>query len=99
MKSIAKLTNHASKRISQRGISTQDIELVLEFGRQVRSRGAVFYVIGKKEIERYYKIEPRLSELNGLQVITSGEDVVITVYCNKDFRSIRPCHRKHAHLH
>ena len=92
-------TQHADQYIGKRGISPQAIELVLEFGRQVRSRGAIFYVIGKKEIERYHKIEPRLADLNGVQMITSEEDVVITAYCNKDLRSIRPCHRKHAHLH
>lgn len=90
------VTQYADQHIGQRGISAQTVEFVLEFGGKLRSHGAIFYVIGKKEIERYHKIEPRLADLNGVQVITSGEDVVSTAYCNKDLHSIRPYQRKNA---
>lgn len=93
------ITFHAEMRMNQRGICTDTLELILQFGRKIRSKGAIFYVIGKKEIQRYCQIEPKLRDMEGMQVLTSLEGSVITTYRNKNLRSIRPCSRKHAHLH
>lgn len=95
----AYVTFHAEMRMSQRGICSDTLELILQFGRRIRSKGAVFHVIGKKEIKQYCTIEPKLKDMEGMQVLTSTEGTVLTTYRNKNLRSIRPCSRKHAHLH
>ena len=54
------LTDHAVQRMSQRGIAKNDVELVMDYGKEIFAKGAVYYVIGKKEIKKYGKQEPRL---------------------------------------
>ena len=93
------LTHHAKIRMGGRGFASQSIDLVLGYGREIRSRGAVFHVIGKKEIEHFRKLEPRLKDLEGIQVVTSEDGMIITVYRNRDLRQIRPVHRKQRHYH
>ena len=95
----AYITYHAEMRMCQRGICADTLELILQFGRKIRSKGAIFYVIGKKEIQRYCQVEPKLRNMEGMQVLTTHEGTVITTYRNKNLRSIRPCARKHSHLH
>lgn len=95
----AYITFHAEMRMCQRGICANTLELILQFGRKIRSKGATFYVIGKKEIQKYNTIEPKIKDMEGMQVLISAEGTVITTYRNKNLRSIRPCSRKHAHLH
>lgn len=87
----AYVTFHAETRMSQRGICFDTLDLILQFGRKIRSKGAIFYVIGKKEIVKYSKIEPKIKDMEGMQVLTNHEGTVITTYRNKNLRSIRPC--------
>ncbi|MCW8884898.1 MAG: DUF4258 domain-containing protein [Motiliproteus sp.] len=94
------LTDHARQRMDQRGVSEQDVELALQFGRKVHSRRALFHVIGRKEIKKLGDKHPELKGLDGVQVLTSEDgESVITVYRNHDLRAIRPNKRKHRHLH
>lgn len=91
------MSHHAQRRMSQRGISVHQVELALHYGRKVYSKGAVYRVIGKKEIARYADKEPELKKLDGLQVLVSStSDKVITVYKNHDLSGIKPCQgRRH----
>ena len=43
----AYITFHAEMRMCQRGICADTLELILQFGRKIRSKGSIFYVIGK----------------------------------------------------
>ena len=54
------ITKHAEVRMNKRGITRQMLELVLMFGRKIYARGVVFYVIGKKEIQRFHDKEAGL---------------------------------------
>lgn len=93
------ITKHAEVRMNKRGITRQMLELVLMFGRKIYARGVVFYVIGKKEIQRFHKKEAGLKNMEGIQVLTSVDGVVITTYRNRDLRAIRPESHKHRHSH
>lgn len=85
----ANLTRHAVARMSQRGIPTEMITLVLYFGRVVFIRGAVIHAIGRKEVERFRANNIDLSDCEGIQVVCSMDGAVITAYRNDDFRSLR----------
>lgn len=45
---LANFSGHALKRMSQRGITTEAIEMTLHYGRKIYGRGVKCYVIGKK---------------------------------------------------
>ena len=83
-------TKHALKRQQQRGISSEIIELVLTFGRQIYTRGALIYALGRKEINAFSENFPELKGLNGLQVVTASDTgVIITCYRNRSFKGLR----------
>lgn len=78
------LTRHAISRMAQRGIKPKDVELVLDYGKEIYAKGAILYVLGSKEIKKYQKTEPALKNLKGLKVVVSTHDyIVITAYRNK----------------
>lgn len=81
------LTEHAIQRMSQRGIKANDIELVMDYGKEIYAKGVIYYVLGKKEVKRYSKQVPRLKQLEGIRVITSTHNCdIITVYRNCESR-------------
>ncbi|MBX3400764.1 MAG: hypothetical protein KF873_18675 [Gemmataceae bacterium] len=63
---------------------------MLDYGRIVYTRGAILYAIGRKEVEKYARDGVDLSALNGVQVVCSLDRTVITVYRNRNFRSLKP---------
>lgn len=89
VQSAVTLTQHAVIRMQQRGISEADINTVMRFGRSIRSKALMYYVLGRKEIQRYAVLGFNFSDLHGLQVLVSAEGKVVTTYRNQDFRSIK----------
>lgn len=83
------LTQHAGKRMLHRRIPGNAIDLVIEYGRVVFTRGAMIHAIGRNEVERYKKENVNLSECEGVQVICSMDGIVLTVYRNRNFRGLR----------
>lgn len=91
------LTTHVQERMQSRGISEDDIVTTVEYGRTFYARGAVFKVIGKKEIERHSE-EVELEHLEGVHVVMAHDGTVLTTYRNRrfhrtDFR--KPRYRPH----
>ncbi|OGQ98413.1 MAG: hypothetical protein A2505_06255 [Deltaproteobacteria bacterium RIFOXYD12_FULL_55_16] len=87
---IPALTNHASARMGSRRISHEDVAVVMGYGRVYHVRGAVIYVMGRREVASCLNDGLLSPGINGLQVVCSPEDdTVITVYRNKDFRGLR----------
>lgn len=83
---------HAQARMGLRGITEEAIDLVLKFGREIRAKGAIFYVLGKREIQKFQTINPTIQALEGVQVVTSVQDgTIITVYRNKNLSQIKKC--------
>ena len=78
------LTKHAQKRMKQRGISKEMIELIYEYGREEHDRqGGVRVMITKKMITMLAKRMPRLKrsfeKVKGTYlVLSSGDGVVVT---------------------
>lgn len=82
-------TGHSRKRMQQRGIDQGAIAAVLEFGREVFTRGAIIHAIGRREIEQWNDEGIDLSEYDGIQVVCSRDGAVLTAYRNRDFRGLR----------
>ena len=90
------LTEHARKRMFSRGLSTAAIEAGLEWGRTVHVRGAEIHAIGRREVTRASREGVDLARLAGLQVVCQANGAILTVYKNKDFRSLRPRRRRNG---
>lgn len=93
------ITQHAQHRMMERGITEYGLKTVLAFGRKLYLRGAVYYVVGRKEVKKYGGREPLLKKLEGLQVVTSAEEGVyriLTVFKNHDFKKLRNRSRNYA---
>lgn len=79
---------HAERRMSQRNISPRAVEVVLDFGRSVLTRGAEVFGIGRKEVRRYRDVID-LSAYEGVMVVCGLDGQVLTTYRNRCFRGLR----------
>jgi hypothetical protein len=96
---VLDLSQHAEMRMSQRAIDLEQVQLVLSYGRLIHSRRARYYVMGRKEIERLEKKGLDVGGLENIQVVVAEKsNLILTVYRNKDFRQIRPRHRRERWL-
>ncbi len=73
-------TVHSSHRMSTRKISGVDIQLCITYGAKIHRTGIKFYVLLSKQIRKYGLPQ----KLNGLCVLISPDNKVITTYKNKD---------------
>ncbi len=87
--SESQLSCHAFERMEQRNIGHEAIEVVLDFGREVYTRGAIVHAIGRREIEHSEREGINLSPYDGVQVVCSQDGTVLTVYRNRNFRRLR----------
>lgn len=86
----SRLTRHAKARMTHRSISAEVVEMVVEYGRTIHTRGAVIHAVGRKEVERFREEDDiDLSDCEGVQVVCSTEGNVLTVYRNHDFSGLR----------
>ena len=79
----------------QRHISRDDIALVIRYGRFLYANGAVFFIVGRNEVERYRHIEG-MKSLDGMHVVSNHSGVIITTYRNREFdtKSLRDRNRR-----
>ena len=88
--SFLPITHHANKRMQQRRIDLFMVEQVIQFGREVCTRGALVFAIGRNEIALLAKLGHDLQHLDGVHVVTSHDDgAVLTVYRNRDLSNLR----------
>ncbi|MCA9177469.1 MAG: DUF4258 domain-containing protein [Planctomycetales bacterium] len=85
----SQLSCHAFERMEQRDIDHEAIEVVLDYGREVYTRGAIVHAIGRREIEHWEREGIDLSRYDGVQVVCSQDGTVLTVYRNRNFRRLR----------
>ena len=89
------LTDHALKRIGERGIPAPAIEAALLHGHVFHVRGAEIHALGRKDVLRHKKSGIDLAAYEGTQVVcTSDGAAIITAYRNRDFRGLRPHQRR-----
>ena len=78
-----RLSDHAIERMYARHVRQEHIVRALRYGRVIHTRGAVHFVLGRKEVARYDAVRP---SDNGVQVVVSDLDdgTVLTCYRNRD---------------
>ncbi len=86
-------SEHALKRMSERGITIEGVFQAMSFGRIFYRRGATTYVIGKKEVERCERDGVDLQEYEGIHVLVGRNGDVMTVYRNRTLSRLRPRRR------
>ena len=83
------LTRHAARRMQQRALSADMLREVLAFGREVHSRGATIYAVGRKEVAIARRDGIDLAGAEHVHVVCTAEGTVLTAYRNRDFRDLR----------
>ena len=83
------LTHHARCRIDARGFSRRAVAAALDYGRELHTRGAVIYVLGRREVARARREGLDLSAHEGVHVVCSADGAVITAWRRRDLRPLR----------
>lgn len=88
------LTKHAHHRCATRGISTEAVSMVVNFGSQTYKQGAFHYTVGWRDISYWAKQGVDLNKFNGIRVVCTHNGKVLTTY--RHFHRSRTG-RKHKH--
>jgi hypothetical protein len=83
---LVTLTSHAQLRAAQWNLSLEDIEFVVNYGKQQYNTGALFCFLGHNSIPRAFQNHQRYQQLVGTTVLLCSKcgQKVITLYRNKD---------------
>lgn len=73
-------SNHSSDRMKSRKISNLEIQTCIKYGSKIHRTGIKFYILLSKHIQKY----DLPKKLEGLCVLISSDNKVITTYKNKD---------------
>lgn len=77
---MALLSCHARQRASQRGLTPNELDFVLDFGRRIMRTGIRFVFLGERDIpERFQRSHGYLA---GATLLISNDGTVLTVYKN-----------------
>ena len=87
-------SDHALRRIAQRGLSMEDVEYVVANGRRIHAAGVIQCFLAKRDIPKRDLKNDKFARLEGTVVLLVRSSwarlVVITVYRNrKGLRKIR----------
>lgn len=88
-----RFTAHALRRMQQRGIREWEIRVVIAHGRAESRFGVVMYAVGAADVRLARRFGERIDALEGLHVICSTNDVVISTYRNRRLDPIRALRR------
>ena len=75
-----RVSKHAARRMAQRNLSAQDVELALLLGHKEYRTGAQFFFLCKRNCPR--GAEKVLARLVGTVVVVEADAVIATVYRN-----------------
>lgn len=78
------ISKHARRRTSQRGISSDRIELAAMLGTRIDQDGATLFFLGRRQLDRRDISSRDRERLEGLTVIVSRDGAVITAYRNRN---------------
>jgi hypothetical protein len=84
---------HSRKRMAQRGLCQETIQLVLKYGRVIHKQGLKFLYITK----RMAQDDPELAQATDLMVVVSGVSGVVLT-CYRSPKAIRRVKKKPKRL-
>lgn len=91
---IDRFSYHAQKRAAQRGISSQDVNDILHYGRRYHAADAIFYLLLGKDIP--YSDRNKMSHLIGTAIVVNKDhSMIITIWRNRQ-NAVRNIRRKMA---
>ena len=91
------MTTHAFVRMQQRGIRPAGVQAAVAYGRRIRAKGITFCVLGRKEVVRQAERGVDLHAFEGVQVLLSDNNAVVTVYRSHNLHAIRATPRRRNH--
>jgi hypothetical protein len=80
------MTDHAGLRMQQRGLTMQNIEQVISYGRCIHAPSSVTFFVGRKEVERMMAVGVDLRDCKNLHVVgvlENNQFVVVTMFKNE----------------
>jgi hypothetical protein len=83
------LTDHCAYRRGARQITPAAVLAALRYGRAAWTRGARVFAIGRKEVAHFRTQGVDLRPFAGVQVVTSPDGAILTVYRSDDLRALR----------
>lgn len=90
-------TDHAKTRVAQRGITTDQIRVAIDYGKLVYRQGLRFYFLRGKDVPPW--VDPHtMGRIKHLMVVTAGDSpgTIITAY--KNGKGLRRVKRKTQRL-
>ena len=87
------LSNHASVRCLERGITSNDIRTILALVKPIYRTGIQFYYCREKDIPSDLRNEENFSKLIGWTVLV-GNEAIITIYKNLSKKALRNIKKK-----
>jgi len=99
------LSVHAWQRMCARGISPAAVRAVLQHGRVIHQRRAVYHVIGRLEVASGRRLGLNLGPFEGVHVVVAQDGTIKTAFRNRELSEIerdwratprRGNRRKHA---
>lgn len=76
-------TPHALKRMNQRGITREMLELALEFGQHIWAKDTLYVFMGKRQAKQFGK---RAEKLEGITVVIESKTMKLkTIYRNRSW--------------
>lgn len=86
MQSHIRYSAHALNRQAQRNLTFDDVQFVLQHGRQVHSAGALHIFLGGRDIPADRALERRYGRLEGTILVlhlSADEPIIVTTYRNR----------------
>ena len=77
------MTDHARRRQDARRLPDEAIDATVAWGREIHTRGAHIFVVGRREVGRASEAGVDLSKWEGVQVVCHPSGVVLTCYRNR----------------
>lgn len=96
MLSQAEQTEHATLRMAQRHLSSDEVQYVMRYGVQYRSAGVLHCYLRRKDIPESDRRYNQYSRLEGTAVLLDSHSgaAVITVYRNRRKNALKAIRRK-----
>jgi len=77
---------HAQKRMSERGITPEMVDLALKFGSKMRAPQTLYFFVGKRNIKKMKHLSKEMDHIHGLTLVLDPTgSTIITCFKNKKF--------------